>query len=178
MDRVREQITYEMQREGPPEGFLRFPDIPRERYTDAEFFALENRFLWPKVWMYVGRVEDVPEEGSYFTWDDAGIPLLIVRGKDLKVWAFSNSCRHRGAPVVSEACGEASILRCQYHSWAYGTQGHLVSYPSRRDFVDLDRNERSLGELRCEIFDGWIFVNQDPDALPLLEFLGPVADEL
>ena len=178
VDRVRAQISYELQREGPPDGFPKFPDIPRERYTNSEFYALEKELLWPKVWMYVGRVEDVPEAGSYFTWDDAGIPLLIVRGKDLKVRAFYNSCRHRGAPVVREACGKASILRCQYHSWAYDTQGHLVSYPSSRDFVDLIQSERSLGELRCEIFDGWIFVNQDPDALPLVEFLGPVADEL
>ena len=139
VDRVRQQISFEMQRNGPPEGFPQFPDISRARYTDPEFFALEKQYLWPKVWMYVGRIEDVAEEGSYFTWEDAGVPLLIVRGNDMKVRAFYNSCRHRGAPVVRDACGKASVLRCQYHSWAYDTQGHLVSYPSSRDFVDLDR---------------------------------------
>ena len=49
VDRVRQQISYEMQRKGPPEGFPKFPDLPRGRYTNPEFYSLEKEFLWPKV---------------------------------------------------------------------------------------------------------------------------------
>ena len=38
--------------------------------------------------------------------------------------------------------------------------------------------DRQLTEFRCEVWDGWIFVNQDPDAEPLLDWLGPVATQM
>ena len=31
-----------------------------------------------------------------------GVPLLLIRGRDGKLRAFYNTCRHRGAPVVRD----------------------------------------------------------------------------
>jgi phenylpropionate dioxygenase-like ring-hydroxylating dioxygenase large terminal subunit len=179
VDRLREQMRWEFARTGPPDGFPKFPDIPGGRYTSDEFWQLERDHLWPKVWVLAGRVEDVADVGDFMTFDELGVPVIIVRGKDTRIRAFYNTCRHRGAPVVRDERGTARTLRCQYHSWTYDiTNGSLVNVPDERDFVGLIKEERCLATLRCELWDGWIFVNQDPDATPLLEWLAPIPEQL
>ena len=37
--RIRAQMDFEWQREGPPEGFPVLPPIPTGRYTDPAFYA-------------------------------------------------------------------------------------------------------------------------------------------
>src|SRR5206468_4053401 len=56
--------------------------------------------------------------------------------------------------------------------------GKLLTVPDERDFVGLDKAERCLPALRCEVWDNWIFVNQDVDAVPLLEWLAPIPEQL
>jgi len=177
--RLTDEMRYEYSRTAPPAGFPRFPDIPVGRFVSDEFWDLERRHLWTKVWVIAGRSEDAPNPGDFFTFDDLGSPMVLVRGNDGELRAFYNTCQHRGAPVVRDAKGSTRLLRCQYHSWSYDIDdGHLVSVPDERDFVGLVKEERCLATVRCEVWDGWVFVNQDPQAVPLLEWLGPVAREL
>lgn len=177
--RLRDEMRFEFERTGPPEGFPAFHDIASGRYTSDEFWALEREHLWPHCWVLAGRAEDIERPGDYATFDELLVPVLLVRGRDDVVRAFYNTCQHRGAPVVRDRVGSARQLRCQYHSWTYDiTDGSLVSVPDERDFVGLDRATRCLQELRCEVWDGWIFVNQDLDAPPLLEWLWPIPDQL
>jgi phenylpropionate dioxygenase-like ring-hydroxylating dioxygenase large terminal subunit len=179
IDRLRREMHYEFARTAPPEGFPAFHDIPVERYTDDHFWQLERDHLWPNVWVFAGRADEVATAGDYLTFDDLGVPILIVRGNDGELRAFYNTCQHRGAPVVRDLRGTARTLRCQYHSWTYDiTSGALVTVPDERDFVGLDKRERCLRAVRCEVWDGWIFVNQNADALPLLEWLGPIPGQL
>ena len=175
--RINEQMKYERSREAPPESFPALPPIPTARYTSPEFFELEREHVWKKSWLLTGREEDFEGPGSFQTFDRTGSPLLLVRGNDGVLRAFFNTCQHRGAPVVRESCGTAKRLRCQYHSWTYDLDGTLLQVPDRRDFADLDDSKRALKPLRCESYDGWVFVNEDPGAKPLREWLGPVANE-
>ncbi len=174
---IRAQMDYERQREGPPEGFPALPPIPTGRYVDPDFFALEQEHLWKKVWLLVGRDEDFEGPGSFRTFERTGSPLVVVRGNDGVLRGFFNTCQHRGAPVVREPCGTTKRLRCQYHSWTYDLDGALLQVPDRRDFTELDQAGRALKPVRCEVYEGWVFVNEDPAALPLREWLGPIADE-
>jgi len=174
---IREQMAYEFQREGHPEGFPALPPIPAGRYVDPAFFALEREHLFSRTWLLAGREEDFPEAGSFRTFDRTGSPLVLVRGEDGRLRGFFNTCQHRGAPVVRDACGAAKRLRCQYHSWTYGLDGQLLHVPDARDFEGLDQAARRLRPVRCESQDGWVFVNQDMGARPLREWLGIVAEE-
>ena len=174
---IRAQMEFEWAREAPPDGFPALPPIPTGRYTDGDFHALEQSELWKKTWLLVGREEEFEGPGSFRTFDRSGAPLLIVRGADDRLRAFFNTCQHRGAPVVREACGTAKRLRCQYHSWTYDLDGRLLQVPDRRDFAGLDETKRSLVPVRCETYGGWVFVNQDASAPTLREWLGPVAAE-
>jgi len=179
IDRLREEMRGEFARTAPPEGFPAFHDIPTGRHVDEEFWRLEQEHLWPKVWVLAGRVEDAPTPGSYARFDDLGVPLLLVRGADGELRCFANTCQHRGAPVVRDMAGSARTLRCQYHSWTYDiSSGELLHVPDRRDFVDLDITTRCLPQVRCEVWDGWVFVNRDLDAMPLLDWLAPIPEQL
>lgn len=172
--RFRERSAYETDRSAPPPGFPALPDLPLGRYTDPEFYALEREQLFGRSWLYAGHDTELPNAGSYKLCDIAGAPVLLVRGDDGGVRAFRNACRHRGAPVVRGERGEARLLVCQFHSWTYDLSGALVRVPDERDFVGLCHEERALPAVRCEQWGGWWFVNLDPAAMPLLEWLHPL----
>ncbi len=177
IDRIREDMRAEFARTGPPPGFPAFPPIPAGRHTSDEFYELEQEHVFARSWVIAGRAEDAPNAGDYFTFDDLGVPLLIVRGTDAVLRCFYNTCQHRGAPVVRDDHGNSRRLRCQYHSWTYEIDGGtLVSVPDERDFVDLAFTELCLPQARCDEFAGFVFVNRDLDAQPLQEWLGRAAE--
>lgn len=177
IEQIQADMRYEFERTAPPDGFPKFPDIPTARHIDPAFHDLEQKHLWPKTWVMAGRAEDIPNPGDYFVFKDLGVPLLIVRGTDGQIRCFYNTCQHRGAPVVREDRGSSRRLRCQYHSWTYEIDGGtLVALPDERDFVDLDWEERCLPRASCDTFGGFIFVNRDLDAEPLLTWLGAAAE--
>jgi len=75
--------------------------LPPQCYTSEAFFKREIETIFMKVWNFVGRVDYIPNPGDYYTLDFAGVPLVIVRDDNRRVGAFVNSCRHRGAKVVT-----------------------------------------------------------------------------
>lgn len=177
IDRIREDMRYEFERTAPPEGFPAFHDIPVGRHTSDEFYELEQEHVFGRSWVMAARAEDVPGPGDFVTFDGLDVPLLIVRGTDGEIRCFYNTCQHRGAPVVREERGSARRLRCQYHSWTYEVdRGELVAVPDERDFVGLEKAERCLPQVSCDTFAGFVFVNRDPDAMPLREWIGPAAE--
>ncbi len=177
-DEVEKVIDFEAKRAEPRPDFPPLPEIAGGRYTDPDFFALEREHVLSKSWVCAGREEDLRTPGDYRLWDKLGVPLLLIRGKDDKLRAFYNTCRHRGAPVVRDESGNTKLLRCQYHSWSYALDGTLKGVPDERDFPCLDKSKRGLIEASCGTWGGWVFVNLDTDPQPLHEYLGPLVDEL
>ncbi len=175
---IREQLVANKARGHAPTDAVPVPPIPALRYSDPAFFALEREHLWPKSWILAAHVSQLPEPGSYLSFERTGAPVVVVRGHDNEIRAFYNSCRHRGARVVRDTCGTARRLTCQYHSWSYDLAGILKAVPDARDFVDLDLDALGLVALRCESWQGFVFVNEDPTASSLDEFLGPMAAQM
>jgi phenylpropionate dioxygenase-like ring-hydroxylating dioxygenase large terminal subunit len=174
---IKRLMEWEAQRKAPPAGFPHLPDIPAGRYTAQEYYDLEQQYIWKKSWLFAGHIDEIPDPGCFMRWNNAGPPLIIVHGMDGEVRAFYNTCRHRGAPVVTVDRGRSPRLMCGYHNWTYKTDGSLVGVPEQRDFAALDMSCRSLIQVRCERFGNVIFINLDDDAPALLDWLGPVADD-
>ena len=177
IEKLYRLMEFEAARTSPPVGFPALPDIPAGRYTDPAFFELEQTHIWQKSWLFAAHIDELPSPGSYRRWDNAGQPVVIVHGDDGIIRAFYNTCRHRGAPVVTEESGRRARLTCKYHGWTYTHQGDLVSVRDPEDFSDLDMSCRGLIGIRCEMFGNLIFLNFDKNAPSLLEWLGPIADE-
>lgn len=177
-DQIRAELADGAERTEPPADAVPVPPIPVERYRDARFFELENERIWRRSWLFAGHEAELPEPGAFKLFTRSGSPILVVRGHDDVVRAFYNSCRHRGAPVVRDDCGTAKRLTCQYHSWSYDTAGELRAVPDARSFADLDQASLGLVPVRCERWQGFIFVCEDPSAEPLVDHLGPLCAQM
>jgi phenylpropionate dioxygenase-like ring-hydroxylating dioxygenase large terminal subunit len=178
VQKIKDGMAYEKARKGPPEGFPALPPVPSARYVDLEFNGLEMQHFWKKTWVYAAHMDELPKKGSFVLWKRLGSPILIIRGKDDKVRAFYNTCRHRGGPLVKTDSGRHNLFVCGYHGWSYDHEGNLIGLRDPRDFPDLDKSCLSLISVRCEQFGNWIFINEDENAEPLLDYLGPVAQQM
>jgi phenylpropionate dioxygenase-like ring-hydroxylating dioxygenase large terminal subunit len=177
-EQIRLRIAAERDRTQPPPEAVAVPPIPTRRYVDPAFHALEREHVFARSWLFVGHESEWPEAGSYRQFSRSGAPLVVVRGEDDELRAFYNACRHRGAPVTRDECGTARRLTCQYHSWSYGTDGVLKAVPDARNFAGLDTGQLGLVPVRCETWEGWVFVNEDTDAVSLTDYLGPLCDQM
>jgi choline monooxygenase len=146
--------------------------IPAPWYVDSRIAELEAGTVFSKTWQMVGRVEQVEQPGQFVTASVAGEPIVVVRGSDGILRGFYNVCRHHAAAVVTEPCGQASILHCPYHGWNYGLDGSLKGMPEFDGVKDFDRQRNGLVAVKAETWEKFVFVNLDPEAVPLGDFLG------
>jgi len=146
--------------------------IPAAWYVDPRIAELESQTVFSKTWQMVGRVEQVERPGQFVTASIAGEPIVVVRGHDGVLRGFYNVCRHHAAAVVTEPCGQASILHCPYHGWNYGLDGSLKGMPEFDGVKNFERQQNGLIPVKAEIWEKFVFVSLDPQAEPLPQFLG------
>ncbi|BBY14952.1 aromatic ring-hydroxylating oxygenase subunit alpha [Mycolicibacterium litorale] len=152
-----------------------------------EFYELEREAVFKRAWLNVGRVEEVPRVGSYFTKeiDVAKVSVIVVKGRDETIRAFYNVCRHRGNKLVwndypnEEVKGTCRQFTCKYHGWRYGLDGELKFVQQAGEFFGLDTENLGLAPVQCDVWNGFIFINLDPEPRwSLREFLGPMITAL
>ncbi len=137
--------------------------LPPEAYTSPELLRLEQDRVFGHGWIVVAHASEVARAGDYVTFDVAGHPVVVVRGRDDVLRAFSNVCPHRSA-LIARDCGHANFFTCPYHAWSYDLTGRLMGAPH----MDRDAlGDIRLKELRLELWHGLVFVNLDSDAAPL-----------
>ena len=146
--------------------------IPAPWYTDARIAQLELQNVFSRTWQSVGRTEQVEKPGQYVTATVAGEPIVAVRGGDGILRAFYNVCRHHAMTVMNEPCGHAQHMRCPYHGWTYNLEGELRGMTEFEGVCNFDRAQNGLVPVRIELWENFIFVNLDPNAAPLRDFLG------
>jgi len=154
---------------------------PVSAYTSQERLALERTILFGEYPLLVGLSCQLPGPGAYVTDDDAGTPILVVRGIDGRLRAFANVCRHRGARVA-DGCGTGKrALSCPYHGWTYDLDGTLVDVPGDAGFEGLDRAAHALRPLAVTERDGLVWVRPRSgggSAIDLDRYLAGLAPEL
>lgn len=150
--------------------------IPPERYYSGEWMQRERTALWPKVWNWAAREEDVPEPGDFKTFTIGRESFVIVRGDDHQLRAFFNVCPHRGNRLVSSEMGSLPRgITCPFHSWRFTLDGKIAQVTDRETFrPEALRRNLDLSEVRCESWEGFVFINMDPNAPPLVDKLGPL----
>lgn len=157
---------------------LEVPDrVPKERYRDPGFFALEAEQLWPRVWQMACRLEQIPHPGDHIEYSILDESVIVVRGDDGEVRAFQNACRHRGVRLVEGAGSCETGFTCPFHGWCYGTDGRNTFVSRPRTFAEhnVQDGDLDLVPVRCETWGGCAFVNFDAEAPPLRESIEPFA---
>ncbi|GMG36784.1 unnamed protein product [Aspergillus oryzae var. brunneus] len=109
----------------------------------------------------VSKESDFPA-GWWVSKDVAGFPIFLILGKDGKVRAFHNVCRHRAYTVTKKECGSSAVLGCRYHGWSYNTYGELTKAPHFDEIPGFDRSQNSLFAIHAVTNGaGFVFVNLD-----------------
>ena len=151
--------------------------LPWSWYSDPELLRLEQERIFHHAWQYAGPAEHAAAPGEFFTCSVGAVPVAVVRGRDGRLRAFLNVCRHRGSIVV-QGRGRRETLQCPYHAWTYGLDGRLLAAPRARQEPGFDSEGIALRELRVEAWGPLLFVHPDPDAPPLEQALGPLPQHL
>jgi phenylpropionate dioxygenase-like ring-hydroxylating dioxygenase large terminal subunit len=147
-------------------------DIPCSRYTSADFFEREMDSLWPRTWQWACRDEHLQEAGDHYVYEVGRWSVIVVRGDDHVIRAFMNSCTHRGTKILGGVgSGYSEALTCPFHGWSWQLDGSVRNIPARWDFPHTDGDSHGLRQVNCDTWGGFVFINIDTDAKPLLEYL-------
>ena len=76
--------------------------VSYEDSISPEIYELEREAIFKRAWLNVGRVEQLPGNGRYFTKEieAANASIVVVQDNHGQIRAFHNVCRHRGNKLV------------------------------------------------------------------------------
>jgi phenylpropionate dioxygenase-like ring-hydroxylating dioxygenase large terminal subunit len=146
--------------------------ISTESYTSPVFKALEDEKMWPNVWQFAAREEDMPEPGDTVVYEINEKSYLLIRQRDGGIRAFHNVCLHRGRKLRLES-GRSINLRCPFHGFTWNNDGSLKEVPCEWDFQHLKGKDLSLPELKVDRWQGFVLVTENADLPPFRDWIGP-----
>ncbi len=152
--------------------------LPGWLYHDLEFFEAEKRAFLRAAPQILCHESEIAEPGDWRTLEYLGESIIVIRGDDLEVRAFSNVCRHRGSRLVDGVAGCAKVLTCPYHAWSYARDGRLVGVPHRQEYPGLQTDRLSLHSMALERWRGFLFVALEPGAPSVAEMMAPYEREI
>lgn len=157
-------------------AFLGDEDIPADRYTKASFAEAEQDRMWPRTWQFACRDEHIPEVGDYCVYDVGAHSLIVTRVGPDDIRAYFNSCLHRGTKLRHSGTeGTATEFKCSFHGWSWNVDGSCKTVLCDWDFPHAQKADLSLPQARVATLGGFIFVNMDPGAPNLEDYIGPEA---
>ncbi len=151
--------------------------LPPQIYHDQGILELETDRLFRKEWICLGRQAEIPNTGDYICRDIVESPVFVVRQRDQSIKAFANVCVHRSARLL-ESDGHITRITCPYHSWTYALDGQLIGAPFMNETPGFDIHRHRLRELDCDTWEGFIYVNLDPDSPKLSQRLGALSEQV
>jgi phenylpropionate dioxygenase-like ring-hydroxylating dioxygenase large terminal subunit len=152
--------------------------LPGWLYYDPEFFEAEKRAFLRAAPQVVCHENEIAEPGEWRTLEYLGESVIVIRGDDGEIRAFSNVCRHRGSRLVDGSAGCAKVLTCPYHAWSYARDGRLVGVPHRGEYPGLRTEKLGLFSVALEKWRGFLFVTLEPGAPSVAEMMAPYEHEV
>ena len=136
---------------------------PAAAYACPDIFEKEKAGIFRRLPQMLAASCELPAAGDYKTLEIAGIPVLLIRGRDGQARAFLNSCTHRGAAIAA-GCGNAARLTCPYHGWTFGQNGDLLAVSSAEDFGAVEKRALGLKPFPTTEKAGLIWAILTPDS--------------
>ncbi len=157
-------------------AFLGDEEIDATRYISREWQNEEFKRLWTRTWQFACREEHIQQVGDYHVYDIGPYSFIITRVSETEIRAYFNACLHRGTKLrASGSEGSASEFKCSFHGWSWNVDGSSRDVPCPWDFPHVDRTKLTLPEARVELLGGFVWINMDPEAASLRDYLGPQA---
>ncbi|MEM9669098.1 MAG: aromatic ring-hydroxylating dioxygenase subunit alpha [Pseudomonadota bacterium] len=146
-----------------------------DRYISHEFMDLEDQKMWPNVWQFAAREEDMLEPGDTVVYENGHKSFLLIRQKDGSVRGFYNVCLHRGRKLRTKS-GFSRELKCLFHGFTWNNDGSLKEIPCRWDFPHLTDEKMQLPELRVDRWQGFIMISEKQDIPSFRDWVGPALE--
>ena len=155
--------------------------LPNECYTNQYYLAHEKEKIFYNKWTAIGVGSSIPKIGDAKPYNLLGIPLILIRDKNMDVRVFHNVCSHRGFKLLDKACTLKNVIRCPYHSWSYDFKGNLVATPhigglNNHQHQKFDKTKSHLKEVRTKIWMDIIFVNINSNEIDFDENIKPLEE--
>ncbi len=151
------------------------PVLPVEAYTSQEWFDREQEMIFSRTWALAGLAEDISEPGQYISVQAGLNNIFIVMGRDRRLRAFHNICRHRGTQLLRAVGKTQKAITCPYHDWTYDLEGNLISVPNREaEFPDLDLSCNGLKKASVDLWRGMLWVHPEEDAGSIMDWFSDV----
>ena len=152
--------------------------LPGWLYYDPEFFEAEKKAFLRAAPQVVCHESEIREPGEWRSLEYLGESVIVIRGDDGEVRAFSNVCRHRGSRIVDGSGGCAKVLQCPYHAWSYSRDGRLVGVSHRNEYPGLQTEKLGLFPVTLENWRGFLFVALEPGSPSVAEMMAPYEEEV
>ena len=181
IDLAREHVSYAVEYERSGKNVLADDvfRIPVTNYFDPDRWEAEMDLIFKRLPLVLGFSVEIPKAGDYKAMEVAGVPLILVRGRDGVVRGFVNMCSHRGAQLVDVGISSTRSFSCPYHAWTYNLTGDLVAILDDQDFGEVDTSCMGLTPLNVEERVGIVWGSVTPGVeLHLDEFLAGYDDLL
>lgn len=140
--------------------------MPPAVYTSPDFLEREQQTIFRDEWLCMGRASALPNPGDYLSAEIAGQPIVVIRRDDGTLRAMSNVCLHRMSTLL-EGRGNVRRIVCPYHAWNYSLEGDLRGAPLMDRQDGFCKDNYKLPQVRCETWQGWVYVTLNQDAAPV-----------
>lgn len=152
--------------------------LDKAPYIEPGIMALEWEKVWSRCWLFAGLANDIPEPGDYFVYE-LGRESVVVLRDEAGINAFYNVCQHRGNRIFANTMGSVAAITCPYHGWQYRLDGCLQQVPDQERFEPAPGPQsHSLVPVQVAVWAGLVWINLDPKAQPLEDYLGSIMDDL
>jgi Rieske 2Fe-2S family protein len=152
--------------------------LPAPYYVDEAFFKREMDACFGRMWVHVGREEEVQVPGQFVVRDLVGESIIVTRSPAGAIRSFYNVCRHRGTRLCTDAAGTfAGSIQCPYHAWTYDLEGRLVGAPHMEEVPHFRKADFPLHAVHADVWDGHVFLNLSADSGPLAAHLGDLREK-
>src|SRR5688500_5148254 len=151
--------------------------VDRRIFSSQDIYELELQQIFARCWNFMAHETQIPNPGDFFMTFIGEDRVLVVRDNAGLPQVLVNSCRHRGNAVCRAEEGHATSFMCTYHGWTYDLKGSLVGVPGFKEVYHEELDRENWGLIKAgqvETYKGFIFANMDPEAVGLVEYLGPV----
>src|SRR5436305_4696397 len=152
--------------------------LPGWLYYEPAFLEAEKKAFLRAAPQVVCHESEIREPGEWRSIEYLGESVIVIRGDDDQIRAFSNVCRHRGSRLVDGTGGCTKVLTCPYHAWSYARDGRLVGVPHRNEYPGLQTEKLGLFPVALEKWRGFLLVPLEPGAPAVAEVIAPYADEV